>query len=291
MIKSMTGFSKAETFENNIKAIVEIKSVNGRFLEVSSRLPKTLSQREFEIKDIIKSILSRGSVSLNITLEYDGVTKPFVLNEQAATNAYNALKELNKKLKIKEPVKFEHLLTFQSFFNQGTEETDSALEWKVTKKALITALRNLDGMRLKEGQQMDKDFQNRLKIITNAVEKIEGLSAKRVPDEREKLRQKIAQLFDSDEIDENRIQMEIVMIANRLDVSEECVRLRSHIKFFFEALKGKEPVGQKLNFLLQEMNREINTVGSKSDSAEISHFVVSVKEELERIREQVQNIE
>ena len=287
----MTGFSKSEASENGIKATVEIKSVNGRYLDVNSKLPRALSHKEIEIKELVKSILSRGSVSLNINLEYDGVAKPFGINEQAAINAYEILKSLNKKLKIKEPVSLEHLISFASYFNQKDEESDSEAEWKVTKTALMEALRNLDKMRQKEGQQILKDFQNRIKNISVAVDKIEALSVKRVPEEREKLRQKIAQLFESDEIDENRIQMEIVFIANRLDVSEECVRLRSHIKFFYETFKSKDPIGQKMNFLIQEMNREINTTGSKSDSAEISQIVVGVKEEIERIREQVQNIE
>ena len=123
------------------------------------------------------------------------------------------------------------------------------------------------------------------------IERIESLSMKKIPEMRDKLRQRVAQLFESDEIDERRIQMEIVLIADKLDVSEECVRMRSHIKFFNETLKAKEPTGQKLNFLMQEMNREINTIGSKASDTEISQIVVSLKDEIERIREQVQNVE
>jgi len=146
-------------------------------------------------------------------------------------------------------------------------------------------------MRAQEGQEIYKDFNKRLRKISNSIDKIEKLSAQKIIDERDNQREKIAKLFESDELDETRIQMEIAIIANRLDVSEECVRLRSHIKFFRETMKSNEPIGQKLNFLLQEINREVNTIGSKSDSAEISHIVVALKEEVERIREQVQNIE
>ena len=146
-------------------------------------------------------------------------------------------------------------------------------------------------MRTREGQQLLKDFQTRISTIEKSVDEIESLTGSRMTTERDKMRQRVAQLFESDELDENRIQMEIVILANKLDISEEIVRIRSHIKFFTSALESTQPVGQKLNFLLQEMNREINTMGSKSDSAEISQIVVCVKEELERIREQVQNIE
>lgn len=287
----MTGISKAEATENGIKTTVEIKSLNGRYLEINSRLPRSISYKEIELRDTVKSIISRGSISINVTLEFESAAKMFSIDEQTASAVFESLKSLNRKLKIKEQVKLEHLLTFSQFFNNQENNSDSELQWKIVKRTLITALKKIDQMRAKEGQQIIRDFQYRIKKVASAVEKIESLSVKRVMDEREKIRLRIAQLFESDEIDENRIQMEIVLVANRLDVSEECVRLRSHVKFFNETTKLNEPVGQKLNFLLQEMNREINTIGSKSDSAEISQIVIGVKEELERIREQVQNIE
>jgi uncharacterized protein (TIGR00255 family) len=291
MIKSMTGFSKAELTENGIKATVEIKSLNGRYLEINSRLPRTISHREIDLKDTVKSVLSRGSVSVNVALELESGAKPFAIDEPTAVKIHESLKSLNKKLKIKEQVNLDHVLTFSNVILNQENNEDTDIQWKVARKAIVNALKKLDSMRTKEGQQIVRDFQSRIKKIANAVEKIESLSVQRILDEREKIRYRIAQLFETDEIDENRIQMEIVIVANRLDVSEECVRLRSHVKFFNETLKINEPSGQKLNFLLQEMNREINTIGSKSDSAEISHIVVAVKEELERIREQVQNIE
>jgi len=291
MVKSMTGFSKAEASDKGTKVTVEVKSLNGRYLDINCKLPKSLYHRELDIRDLVKANLARGSVALSVNLEYDSQEKLFAINEEAAQSTFDSLKSLNKKLKIKEPVTLEHLLTFSQLFNNKQDDVDSEYDWKVVRKAMIEALRNLDRMRQKEGQNIVKDIQERVKKIGQAVEKVEVLSVQRVPDEREKLRHKIAQLFESDEIDETRIQMEIVMIANRLDVSEECVRLKSHIKFFHEILKAKEPVGQKLNFLVQEMNRETNTIGSKSDSAEISQIVVNLKEEIERIREQIQNIE
>jgi len=291
MIKSMTGYSKAESTEKGIKTSVEVKTLNGRFLDINLRMPRNLQSKEIQFREIVKKHLSRGTVTINVNFEYGGLTKPFSVNQEAAKAVFNELTSLKKKLKIREAVKFDHVLEFSSFFNVKDDSEESALEWRITKKALGKALENLDKMRQQEGQEIYKDFNNRLRKITTAVDKVEKLSAKRIIDERDKMRQKVAKLFESDEIDETRIQMEIVLIANRLDVSEECVRLRSHLKFFRETCKKNEPKGQKLNFLLQEMNREINTIGSKSDSAEISHIVVNVKEELERIREQVQNVE
>lgn len=291
MLKSMTGFSKAEITENGMKLSVELRSINNRFLEINTRLPRTISHKELEIKDIIKKYISRGSISVFVNIEYDGTAQPFFVNEKNAETVYKSLVTLRKKLKMKGEVELNNLLQFSSFFTQKDNDSDGQQEFKLLEKCLNNALKELDKMRTKEGNQILKDFNNRLKNITSMLDKIESLSLNRIPEEREKLRRKVALLFESDEIDENRIQMEIAFLANRLDISEECVRLRSHIKFFKENLKNNQQVGQKLTFLLQEMNREINTIGSKADDADISQLVVSFKEELERIREQLQNIE
>lgn len=287
----MTGFSKAEITENGMKLTIELKSINNRFLEINTRLPRILSHKELEIKDIVKKYISRGSLSIYANIEYDGAAQPFFINDNNAETVYKSLVALRKRLKIKEEVTLNNLLQFSSYFTQKDNDSDGLLEYNLLEKCLITALKELDRMRTKEGNQILKDFNNRLKKITILLDKIESLSLNRIPEEREKLRRKVALLFESDEIDENRIQMEIAFLANRLDISEECVRLRSHIKFFKENLKNDQQIGQKLTFLLQEMNREINTIGSKADDAEISQIVVSFKEELERIREQLQNIE
>lgn len=287
----MTGFSKSEITENGIKLSVELRSINNRFLEINTRLPRNISHKELEIKDIIKKYISRGSVSLYANIEYDGAVQPFFINEKNAETVYKSLVSLRKKLKMKGEVELNNLLQFSSFFTQKDNDSDGLQEFKLLEKCLNNALKELDKMRAKEGNQILKDFNNRLKQITSLLDKIESLSLNRIPEEREKLRRKVALLFESDEIDENRIQMEIAFLANRLDISEECVRLRSHIKFFKENLKNNQQVGQKLTFLIQEMNREVNTIGSKADDADISQLVVSFKEELERIREQLQNIE
>jgi len=291
MIKSMTGFSKTEAAENGMKATVELKSLNGRYLEFNTRIPKSISHKELEVREMIKGSIARGTVSINVNLEYEQGQKQFALDEKAVLNCFDSLMNLKKKLKIKEPLTMDHILHFSSLLVPNGADTNADSEWGVAKKAIREALKNLEKMRQKEGQQIVKDIQTRMKKIASITDKIESMGLKRIPAEREKIRQRIAQLFESDEIDENRIQMEIAVQASKLDISEECVRLRSHIKFFYETLKSNEPIGQKLTFLIQEMNREINTTGSKSDDAEISQNVVLVKEELERIREQVQNVE
>ncbi len=291
MIRSMTGFSKAEVNENGINAVIEIKSLNGKNLDISARLPRNLNHKEIELREILKKNINRGTISININLSRSDGSQYFSFNSEAAKACYDSLNEFRKEMKFKEAVKFEHIIHFANSFPPVETVDESDKEWEVVMKALKNAVINLNKMKTAEGQQISKDISARMLKIQATIEKIEAISINKIPEEREKLRMKIAQLFDSDEIDEHRIQMELVLIADKLDISEECVRMRSHIKFFFESFKEAEPIGRKLNFLMQEMNREVNTIGSKSNDTEIAHLVVATKEELERIREQVQNLE
>ena len=287
----MTGFSKAEVSENGIAVTIELKSLNGRNLDISVRLPRNLNHKEIELRDILKKNISRGTLSININVQRTESAQGFTFNNDAAKACYEALNSFRTELKLKETVKLEHVLHFSNNFPQPEQADDSENEWKVVMKALKNAVIQINKMKMNEGQQISKDMLARMKKIAGIIDKIESISANKIPEERERLRQRVAQLFDSDEIDEHRIQMELVLIADKLDISEECVRMRSHIKFFFETFKDQDPIGRKINFLMQEMNREVNTIGSKSNDTEIAHLVVAVKEDLERIREQVQNLE
>jgi len=293
MIKSMTGFSKAEAKEKGYIVTVELRSLNGRFLEISSKLHRNLAHKEFEIRDIVKKTVSRGNISLSVTIEFDESVQPFEINLDSAKQYFNSLIKMKNKLKMKGDVTIDNVLHFSNGFIVKSKTEDADIEWKITRTALNNALNSLDNMRKNEGTQIVKDISARMKKVATVLEKVDALGLDKIPQERERLRMRVAQLFESDEIDEHRIQMELVLLADKLDFSEECVRMRSHIKFFNEAIKAKTPesVGKKINFLLQEMNREVNTIGSKCSDAEIAQQVVYMKEELERIREQIQNIE
>lgn len=291
MILSMTGFSKAEINRKGMKVTVEIRSVNGRGLDVNLRSPRSLADKEFEIRDRVKKMLKRGSVNMNIYTEAEETSKEFNINTELAKGIKADLDKLRKDLKIKEAVKFENVLQFSNFFTQREAEVDPELEWTLTKDAISKGLKILVDMRKKEGQNISRDINTRIANIHKILKTIEDDEIDRIPREREKIRQRIAQVFDNDEIDESRLQMEMVILADKLDISEECVRLQSHIKVFYDTIKDKDSNGPKLNFLLQEMLRETNTIGSKCNDASIAHKVVNMKEELERIREQVQNVE
>jgi uncharacterized protein (TIGR00255 family) len=291
MIRSMTGFSKSEVKENGISAVVEIKSLNGRYLEISCRTPRNLTHKEFEIREMLKKNISRGTIHFNVTVDKDTEETALHISNDLANEVYSELQSMKKALKIRDAVRLEHILHFSSSYYQKSDEDTSEAEWNVVKKAIVNAIRSLNRMRTNEGNQISKDINARMKKLENTVEKVEQMGLDKIPAERERLRQRVAKLFESDEIDEHRLQTELVLLADKLDISEECVRLRSHIKFYYETFKSKEPIGKKINFLLQEMNREVNTIGSKCNDADISQNVVFMKEELERVREQIQNME
>jgi uncharacterized protein (TIGR00255 family) len=291
-MKSMTGFSKATVNEHGISASVEVRSVNGRYLELNVKLPKNLSHKEIDARELVKEAVGRGSVSVSMKVETtSGATS--VVNSDKAQAYFQSLEALRKKMKITEPITMRDLLQIPDILSTGTEdEKEAESQWKVVAKALKSALASLDTVRKNEGKEIVKDMKARMKTIEETLDTVEEIGMKRIPEERERLRARVAQLFDADEIDEQRLQMEIVLLADKLDISEECVRLRSHIKFMNEAMKASdESNGRQMNFMLQEMNREVNTIGSKANDAGVARMVVAMKDELERIREQVQNIE
>jgi uncharacterized protein (TIGR00255 family) len=292
MIASMTGFGRGEAHKGGITISVELRTVNNRFLEVSSRLPRSLSLRENDVKELIRRRISRGKVNVVANVEKEGNGSAGLgINSSAAKSYYKLLVQLRKTLKLKETVKLEHMLQFSEIFEQqeigGTDEK----EWEVLQESLEAALEALAEMRRAEGGELERDFRARIALLDEKLSEIGRLSVEQVPAERVRLRERVSQLIDKTPVDEGRLELELALLADRLDVTEECVRFRSHNKFFLEALALPEPAGRKLNFLIQEMNREANTIGSKSSATEIAHLVVSMKEELEKIREQLQNIE
>ncbi|MEE8113434.1 MAG: YicC/YloC family endoribonuclease [Nitrososphaerales archaeon] len=292
MIASMTGYGRGEASSEGITVAVELRSVNSRFLEVTARLPRLLSLRENETKELIRTKIARGKINLLATVERERNTAlPLKVNASAAKAYYKLLNQLRKAVKLKESVKLEHLLRFSEVLVQKESENTDEEEWALLQEALDKALDELVHMRESEGGELKKDFEERIATLDQTVDKIENLSREQVPAERTRLRDRIKQLMEREVIDEGRLELELALLADRLDVTEECVRFRSHNKFFLRALENNEPAGRKLNFLVQEMNREANTVGSKSSASEIAHLVVHLKEELEKVREQLQNVE
>jgi uncharacterized protein (TIGR00255 family) len=289
----MTGYGLAESSKRGMTVSVEIRSVNSRYLDVTTRLPRSLSRREKDVKEIIRTFLNRGSLNVTVKLEKEsnGET-PLKVNATAAKSYYKLLNQLRKTLKVREQVKLEHLLSFSEIFEPLISEEADKKEWELVDETIRKALKQLNTMRANEGKELARDFEKRIVWIDGTLNEIERLSVNRIPEERKRLQERIAQILeDKAIIDQNRLELEIALLADKLDITEECVRFRTHNKFFIDAIKKEDTPGRKLSFLIQEMNREANTIGSKSNDAEIAHHVVKIKEELERIREQLQNIE
>jgi uncharacterized protein (TIGR00255 family) len=292
MVMSMTGYGHGRAESEGIRVAVEIRTVNGRFLEVIPRLPRSLALRENDVKELVRRRIARGKVNLLVTVERetDGAI-PLRVNVQAARAYYKLLNDVRKAVRLRQTVRLEHVLQFSEIFEQQELEETNDQEWKVLQLALEGALADLVAMRAREGSQLEVDFLKRLDLLSEKIDTIEAWSREQVPRERDRLRERVGQLFGDQQLDHSRLELELAIMADKLDVTEECVRFRSHVKFFREALASEESAGRRLNFLVQELNREANTIGSKSSDIAIAHAVVAVKEELEKIREQLQNIE
>lgn len=293
MILSMTGYGRGEAKAETVEASVEIRSLNNRFLDISVKLPKACSQQEQAVKDIAKKYVERGRLNISVMLKTtnDNQFQGLIFNIENAQNIWNRLTLLKKSLKFRQKLKLSDLLQFQSYFIEEEDNADETETWEHVKQALERALDDLVSMRKKEGEQLCKDLKTRIALMGEAIVKIEHLSKSRSQIEFDKLTERLAKLADVENLDAGRLEMEIAILADRVDVSEECTRFKSHNNLFLETISGPNSGGRRLNFLLQEMNREANTIGAKANDAEIAHLVVGLKEEIERIREQVQNIE
>lgn len=293
MIESMTGFGRGTARSEGISVTIEIRSVNSRFCEVSARLPSALAAFETEVQNVVRRELSRGKINVNVQVSYaDEESLPLQVNVEAA-RAYGALmRSLKDAAGAEGPIGLDHILKFSDVFLVAEPSTAATeLAWEVTHRALTDAIGQLKDMRRKEGEALQKDLEERIDTVEQTTEEIRTRAPGRVEQARRRLGERVAQLIGDTRFDSERLELEIALFADRADVTEECIRMQSHIELFRNALTGIEPAGRKLNFLLQEMNREANTIGSKANDAGISHHAVSIKEELERIREQVQNIE
>ena len=292
MIASMTGYGRGEAAVRGYEAVVELKSVNSRYCEISLRSPKSLNAHEADIQRILKSTFSRGRISAFVQVSDPATVDLSIRVNAHAVKAYRSLlEEVASTAGIDEPVGLDHLLKYTDIFEADEVEEDLEAIWEATQAALTAACDGMQAMRLQEGEALHRELSERLEGIENRLREAERLAPLRVQASGERLRERLSEIIEEGRIDPERIEFEMAMLADKLDVREECVRLDSHLALFREALASGEAVGRKMNFLSQEMNREINTIGSKSNDAEMAHLVVGMKEELEKIKEQVENVE
>ncbi len=291
MIKSMTGYGKSSSHVNQRNYQVEIKSVNHRYLDVTTRLPKQLSFLEEEIKKKISEVIKRGKVDVIVTFENNSDEgRSIVINQQIAKLYIEQLKKLAEEEQIESNIEVTEIAKYPDVLNVQMNQEDDILKDELMP-VIDEALKLLVEMREREGIKIAEDLKIRIKKIG---EKILGISQKSTGLIQEyvvKLEKRIKEILQNDEIDKSRIAQEVVIYADKCSIEEEITRLHSHIEQFYTILESEGPSGKRLDFIIQEMNREINTIGSKSNSVEITNGVIDVKTELENIREQIQNIE
>lgn len=292
MIFSMTGFGRSELKENGLEVQVEARSLNHRFLEVEIRGPKAALGFEQEIKDLIRSHLSRGRIS--ITLALKGEKEPttgLTIDKTLAETYIRLLRDLQKELGLKGAIKLEQLLSFPDIITYEAAKPSESDIWEPIRQAIEIALEDLKAMRLKEGEEIKKDLHSRIDEMDGIIKNIETQSEERSQEYLGRLKERVVSLANLQNVDEGRLELEIALLAEKVDVTEECTRFKSHNALFRDYLENGKSEGRKLNFLLQEMHREANTIGAKANDANIAHLVVEMKDEVEKLREQVQNIE
>ena len=289
MLKSMTGFGKA-TCELEDKIItLEIKSLNSKQLDIFSRIPQGYREKDLEIRNILSNKLIRGKIEFNLIVEVTDIKNAAIINAPVVKEYYRQLKEigtdaginyddsvLNVIMRLPESLKIE---------KEDLEDT-----WGKLKLSIDEAILALNDFRKQEGNALKKDLLSRVENIEEKIPKIEPFEKERVKAVREKLDSNIKEYLEPDKIDSNRFEQELIYYLEKLDITEEKVRLRNHCEYFREVIESKEPVGKKLGFISQEMGREINTMGSKANHHEIQKLVVEMKDELEKIKEQVLNV-
>ncbi len=292
MIVSMTGFGRGQAERDGFTATVELRSVNNRYLDVSVRLPRIASPYEPDVLAAIRQAFSRGRIAAQIELKLPPEAGLLPrLNVNIARQYLAQLEALRAEAGLSDPIRLEHLLALPDLFERAEVSEEDERIRQVLMDALTQAIKALQATRRQEGMLLQADLEARLEAIARRVDAIEARAPERLVEAREKLHNRVQELLRDDQIDPDRLELEIVLLADRLDITEECVRLRAHLQHFREALQAEEPSGRRLNFLTQELHREANTISAKANDATIALLAVEIKEEVEKIREQIQNIE
>ena len=292
MIKSMTGYGKSEQTIDSLNVTVEIKSVNHRYFEFSARVPREYGFLEEKLKKYCNSLITRGKVECYVSVEdLEEREMEVNVNETPAAGYVKALKELSERFGLKDDISAVTLSRYPDVITLHKASEDEERIWNAVKTVAETAVSKFIEMRETEGSKLRGDILSRADYIIECVEFIEGRSPETVREYNEKLKQRMKELLGDAAVDEQRLLNEAAIYADKIAVDEETVRLRSHISQLREFMNSSEAIGRKLDFLVQEINREANTIGSKAQDVDIAKKVIAIKAEVEKIREQVQNIE
>lgn len=292
LIKSMTGYGRAQQVIDGRDILVEIRSVNHRYFEFSSRIPRAYGYLDEKLKSFLQGKVCRGKVEAAVTINnIEGKDALVQVNKSIARGYIDALREANEELQLRDDLTLSNLLRFPDTFNIQKTVDDEEEIWNAVSSVAAEALEKFIAMREAEGARLKNDVLTRSGFILENVSRVETLSPETVENYRNRLYQKLKEVLESTEVDMQRIVTEAAIFADKVAVDEETVRLRSHISQLEGLLESDEAIGRKLDFIVQEMNREVNTIGSKCQDVNITKIVVEMKSEIEKIREQIQNIE
>ncbi len=290
MIKSMTGFGKAVYNTTDKRITVEIRSLNSKILNISSKIPDVYSEKELEIRNLVSKELERGKINIIITINSEKDNK-VSFNSEKIKKYYNKLKKITEECghDPKEEQVFQIIMRLPDILKIEEEELDPQ-EWEQIKNTVTEAIKNLDQFRIQEGNALEKDISGNIKNISEQIPGIENFEDSRIENVKSKLQQKLNDYINVKDQDKNRFEQEIIYYLEKFDINEEKIRLRNHCKYFTETINDKNAPGKKLGFIAQEIGREINTIGSKANHAEIQKIVVIMKDNLEKIKEQSLNV-
>ena len=292
MLKSMTGYGRQEALVSGKKILVEIRSVNQRFTDYNIKLPRHLVFMEDKVRKYASEWITRGKVDIYISVDsYDEADKNVTLNTALAKNYVEVLRQLRDECDLRDDISVMGVARFADIFKTERKEEDEDAVWNDVKGVMKDAMESFAAMRSREGERIEKDLTERIEYMKTLAERIDERSPQTVGEYRERLYSKIEEVLEDKDIDESRILTEVAIFADKIAVNEETVRLGSHFEEFYNIVGSGKPAGRKLDFLIQEINREVNTIGSKAQDIEIAKLVVTLKGEIEKLREQVQNIE
>jgi uncharacterized protein (TIGR00255 family) len=293
MIKSMTAFGRAEKENEGRTYVVEIRTLNRRYLEVSVRLPRQWFSLEDRVRRLVGSKIARGRVDVNVRVKDSSEAISQVeVNVPLAKAYHRALRELNQALELEERIALKMILSMEGVVTAAEPEVDLDTVWATLSLCIGEALEGVDAMRISEGKTIHDDFEKRLQSVEEGLSEIKTLAPSVLSDYHSRLKERITALTEGIvELDPNRLAQEVAFLVDKSDITEEIVRAESHLKQFRSMIESEGPTGRSLDFLLQELNREVNTIGSKGGDAQLPQIVVALKSELEKIREQVQNVE
>ena len=292
MLKSMTGYGRAQKILNGRDILVEIRSVNHRYYEYSSRVPRTYGYIDEKLKAFLKTSISRGKVEVSVTINnIEGKDTEIAINKGVAEGYVAALRSVSQELGLIDDLTISKLIKLPDIFNIQKTPDDEEQVWNDVSCVADEAVSNFVKMRSVEGERLKSDITAKAEGILSMVDKVEELSPVTVENYRSRLFKKLSEILESKDIDEQRILTEAAIFADKIAVDEETVRLKSHINQLKSMLDSEDAVGRKLDFIVQEMNREVNTIGSKAQDLNITRLVVDMKSDIEKIREQIQNIE